>query len=323
MTSEALDIKKVIQIYGGFKKGVYKMSNVYRHFLIPKSPETGSPELELYYSPAEHYNGSLLCVPGICHGAWCFENFLEYFPKHGYDCYALSFRGYAGSKGYKRLNKYGLSEYSADIRSCITHCRSSRCDYKMKSKPFLLGHSMGGAVVQKYMGECEDTLSGAILFAPATVGGMNFWKTIGDAFSHKDLKIATCKALGCKVTDKKMYQSAFFNGRVPMEKIKKYNNHLQKESLRIIFKDLYKKYTDNDKVKLPVMIIGSVNDSYFPEKSLAITADVYGCTKGDMRKNFTTLPDLCHDMMLDKEWEKSAEAVLHFMEHNNPDSRES
>lgn len=169
---------------------------------------------------------------------------------------------------------------------------------------------MGGAVVQKYIGEYSDKLKGAILFAPATAGGMNRWKTIGDTMTKKNLRISALKSFGFTIKDEDMAVSAFFDGRIKsMEDIKRYNALLQKESAWITICDLYKKYTDNDSVSIPVSVIGSKADSYFPEESLKKTAEFYHTEP-------VILDELCHDMMLDPDWKKAAEAVLKFLEDN-------
>ena len=165
------------------------MSNTYKPFKIPVNPE-----LEVFYSKAKNgYKGCILCVPGICHGAWCFENFLTFFADNGYDCYALSFRGHAGSGGHENINKYRLSDYSDDVKKCIEFCKSEDCKYKMKSDPFLLGHSMGGAVVQKYIGDYSDEVKGMILFASATAKGMDFKQTNHKGYFYS-LEFILCNA---------------------------------------------------------------------------------------------------------------------------------
>jgi len=272
-------------------------------------------KLEVLYSlTTSQYKGCILCVHGVCHGAWCFENFLEFFPKYGFDCFALSFRGHSGSQGHEKLNEFGISDYSEDIKECINYCMSIK--KIMKSTPFILGHSMGGAVVQNYIGEHSDAVKGAILFAPATAGGMKKFKTFIDTyFLHKDLRIAAKKASGKEVTDKELFESAFFDKRVPMNDIRVYNKRLQIESKKITLEELYKSYTSNYSVNLPILVIGSYEDSYFPESSLNKTYTTY---KNSKNKNIELeiLPDLCHDMMLDPAWEKSANIVLKFMENN-------
>lgn len=281
------------------------MNNNYKSFKVPETPE-----LEVFYSQAKNdYKGCILCVHGICHGAWCFENFLTFFSNNGYDCYALSFRGHAGSAGYENLNKYRLSDYSDDVKRCIEYCKSEKCKYKMKSNPFLLGHSMGGAVVQKYIGEYPNTVKGAILFASATADRMKRCKTILDIIIKRKLRICAFKSLGVNISDKKIAVSAFFDNRITSkEDIKRYNKKLQKESRWITLWDLYKKYTNNYDIDIPIMVIGSEKDAYFPKKSLVKTVSYY------RHVSYELLKDLCHDMMLDPEWEKSARPVLCFME---------
>ena len=280
---------------------------------------SGTPRLEVFYGKAKKdYKGCILCIPGICHGAWCFENFLADFPESGYDCYALSLRGHAGSEGYDHLDDYGLSDFVDDVKRCIEFCKSKECAYPMRSTPFLLGHSMGGAVVQKYIGDYADTVSGAILFAPATAPKMNIVKTLFDTFVfHKNLHIAANKASGKKISDEDIRNSAFFDGRVSFRNAQKYNTFLQRESRKITQKDLFRPYTHNYIVNIPILVIGSYADSYFPEKSLEHTAKFYGCSTNDTRKQLKIVPDLCHDMMLDeKGWKESANAVSAFMENN-------
>lgn len=277
-------------------------------------------KLEVFYSlaPAESYKGCILCVPGICHGAWCFENFLKFFPDNGFDCFALSFRGHAGSMGHENLNKFGLSDYSEDIKECINYCLYEK--KVMKSIPFLLGHSMGGAVVQNFIGKYANNIKGAILFAPATAGGMGIFEQIKPIFSDglwNGIKILNLINKNKPVPTAVMKKSAFFSDRLSDEKIEYYNKLLHNESKKAI-SELGKAYTDNyNKDNIPVMVIGSYADAYFGKKSLKKTADSYKCLKDDTRKRLEILPDLCHDMMLDEEgWRESARVVLEFMESN-------
>lgn len=277
-------------------------------------------KLEVFYSltTSESYKGCILCVPGICHGAWCFENFLKFFPDNGFDCFALSFRGHAGSLGYENLNKFGLSDYSEDIKECINYCLNEK--KVMRSIPFLLGHSMGGAVVQNFIGKYANNIKGAILFAPATAGGMGIWEQIKPIFSDgimNGFKILDLINKNKQVSTDVMKNSAFFSNRVSDKKIEYYNKLLHNESKTAI-SELGKPYAKEpyNKEDIPVMVIGSYADAYFGEGSLTKTANAYNCFKNNTRKRLEILPDLCHDMMLDPEWEESARVVKEFMESN-------
>ena len=91
------------------------MTNKIKEIFVP-----GTQKLEVLCSETQKsYKGSILCVHGICHGAWCFEKFINYFSDNGYNCYALSLRGHGKSEGYNNINNYNLSDYSNDIKKSI------------------------------------------------------------------------------------------------------------------------------------------------------------------------------------------------------------
>ena len=76
--------------------------------------------------------------------------------------------------------------------------------------------------------------------------------------------------------------------------------------------DLYRNYSKNYKIDVPVFVIGSSADAYFPEESLKKTAQKYAEYKEPAYK---CLNYLCHDMMLDPKWKEPAELVRKFIEN--------
>lgn len=276
-----------------------------------------SPELKVRHQSANGSpKGSIIFVHGICHGAWCFENFMDFFSENGYECFALNLRGH-GDNNRKGLTFATLSQYESDVKKCVEYC----IDYCSKNgiieKPFLLGHSMGGAVVQKYIKNHFDNIKGLILFASATAKRMPYFKTLF-GLRKKNLRTAVLKAWGKEVSDEDIASSAFFDNRIEaMNDIARYNKLLHRESFVITLASLYLpyykgKYNGN----IPILTIGSKIDSYFPEESLIRTANVYDCTEENKEKQCIILDDLCHDMMLDPKWKKTAQYILKFMENN-------
>ncbi|MCI8328664.1 MAG: alpha/beta hydrolase [Oscillibacter sp.] len=261
----------------------------------------------------------IVFVHGICHGAWCWENFIDFFAEQGYQCYAVSLRGHGNSEGKENLNSFTLSDYVEDVKTVVDMCAT---------KPFLVGHSMGGAVVQQYIGKYSNTVQGAVLFAPATAPKMK----------HRDilplklnLIFATLIALERKFIFSKEFlaqHAAFFTGRDKnggkVQRVKDtsaYSRLLQPESKEILggfirAGDLDKAdYSDNYAVDIPVFVIGSYADQYFQQESLEQTASAYASNK---KTALVILKCLCHDMMLDdfepEAWKASAAPVLAFME---------
>lgn len=92
----------------------------------------------------------LLCVHGAWHAAWCWgEHFLPYFAQHGYHAYALSLRGHGSSDG--RIRGSRLADYLKDVRQAVE---------TLPGPPVLIGHSMGGFVVRKYLETYSDARGG-------------------------------------------------------------------------------------------------------------------------------------------------------------------
>ena len=126
----------------------------------------------------------IVFVHGICHGAWCWENYIEYFCGKGYDCYAFSLRGHWGS--YPAWNAT-ISDYVSDLDQIIS--------YIPNKKPVVVGHSMGGAIVQKYLELYPDKLSGIVLLASVPRNPIHPRKACGIGITTKILRlnIQLCK----------------------------------------------------------------------------------------------------------------------------------
>ena len=85
----------------------------------------------------------LLFVHGAWHAAWCWdEYFLNFFADKGYRALALSFRGHGGSSTDKPLRACSVADYVEDI-SVVAD--------SLPAPPVVIGHSMGGLIVQKYL----------------------------------------------------------------------------------------------------------------------------------------------------------------------------
>lgn len=183
---------------------------------------------------------------------------------------------------------------------------------------------MGGAVAQKYAGKNHDKLSGLILLASATAPRMPKLCTIIKTFLKPSLWRAFRKALGCNVSDKKLRESGFFTGSkdgIDEKDMALALENLENEAPCVLFSDLYKKYSDNYKLSCLVQVVGSKTDAYFPEPSLKKTAEHYRDAGtevqyyADTQKYYYAFDGICHDMMLDKQWESVAEVILEFIQN--------
>jgi len=242
--------------------------------------------------------GSILFAHGVCHDAWCWHNYLEYFSALGYDCYALSLRGHGQSEGREHLDQWGLSDYTTDVVEVIK---------SIGEKPLVVGHSMGGAITQKLIGEHESIIRAAVLLAPAVKDGLNL------AWKFKRFKGSVWKALQflrmlhhSGVDEKTLKNSLFLNNRLSSAEVMKLKPHIQVESRRAA-NDLSAPYTPNyGRANIPVMVIGSADDLLFPTEDLLKTATAYQIKP-------VILTGMCHDMMIDPDWKRGAVRIESFL----------
>ena len=109
----------------------------------------------------------LLLVHGSGHGSWCWENWMAVLPQRGWSAYALSLRNHPGSwpiEEKRFFTETTLEDYAADVRTVRAHI----------GRPcIVVGHSLGGITVQKYLAEQNAAgagEAGAILLTSAPPG---------------------------------------------------------------------------------------------------------------------------------------------------------
>lgn len=82
----------------------------------------------------------LLFVHGLGHAAWCWEQWMDAAAEAGHPAYAVSLSGHGASAG--ALRRATIGDYVDDV----LHTAAS-----LPRRPVLVGHSMGGLVVQRVL----------------------------------------------------------------------------------------------------------------------------------------------------------------------------
>ena len=94
---------------------------------------------------------TIVFVHGMCHGAWCWEEYLiPYFKKLGYDCIAVNLPGHETPGSTQRIS-YSLNEYVQALHQAVA---------KLDQPPIIIGHSMGGMILQRFLntGHCKKAI---------------------------------------------------------------------------------------------------------------------------------------------------------------------
>ncbi len=110
----------------------------------------------------------LLLVHGGCHGAWCWEPWLQALPGLGWEGYALSLRNHPGSVAVDAatfLTGLTVEDYADDVATVAAH---------IGRPSVVVGHSLGGIVAQCYAARRGPTPRPAALVLLASVppGGL-------------------------------------------------------------------------------------------------------------------------------------------------------
>jgi alpha-beta hydrolase superfamily lysophospholipase len=241
----------------------------------------------------------LIFIHGAAGGAWYFDNFLEYFSKKGYDSYAISLRGHGLSEGREHIDSYGLDDYVEDVKSLVK---------KLESKPILIGHSMGGAVVQKYMNNNQEDLTAAILLSSAEAGGIDKESPLGLFFSDavKFLRKIRKDYPEKRITIDQLLNETVFSNRFSEIELNEIKRKLTKESAQVK-KELLNPFIDDyKKIKIPVCVIGSKNDHIVTIDKTIKTANAFQVIP-------IFIDTVCHFLTIDPDWEDAAIALLSFI----------
>lgn len=252
-------------------------------------------ELELIEQEpvSEGHPTPILFIHGMWHAAWCWkEHFLPYFSGKGYKSYALSLRGHGGSEGRQRLRWTTLAEYVSDV---------DRVTNGMERPPVLVGHSMGGMIVQKYL-ESHEAPAGVLLASGSPKGVMA--ATIRVFLRHPAafLKANLTLSMYPVVSTERLAKEAFFSWDMSEENVRKYFEQLQDESYRAYLDMLGLNLPKPEKVKTRMLVLGAAQDAVISIKEVEATAQVYN-TEAEI------FPDMAHDMMLEHGWETVAERI--------------
>ena len=110
------------------------------------------------YTPQQRrFETPILMQHGMWHGAWCWQHWQELFAEWGWESHAISLPGHAGSPKQRPVYFCTLDYYLQFLKAEVE---------RLPRKPILMGHSMGGALVQWYLKYVGDDLPAAVLVAP-------------------------------------------------------------------------------------------------------------------------------------------------------------
>jgi pimeloyl-ACP methyl ester carboxylesterase len=242
----------------------------------------------------------LLFVHGAWHGAWCWDvNFLDFFADKGYRTLALSLRGHGTSPGPKPPHLATIADYVDDVASVAK---------SLPRPPIVVGHSLGGFVVQKYL-ESHDAPA-AVLVASAPPQGITWFMLRGARRHpmHMMRTLLTTKSLHGVGATPELTREHFYSRFTPEADVVRYTEPLVEEYAGRWFLDmLFLKLPRPARVSAPLLVLGAEHDVCFTQREVRDTARAYG-TEAEI------FSDMGHNMMLEPGWDTVARRIHTWLE---------
>jgi hypothetical protein len=244
--------------------------------------------------------GSLLLIHGACMGAWAWkDNFLPWFAAHGYDTYAISLRNHAGSEKQGKLRFKSIYEYVDDLRQAIK---------PLEGPVYLLGHSMGGFLVQHYFsGQVDPKVKKGVLLCASPAQGnfsvlLRLLQLVPLPFLKANLLLSWTPVFKSPANARKV----MFSPDYPEEKVLEVVKQMQDESFLAFLEMTALNLPNYKKIDRPLMVIGGESDVLISAKSTRKLAALLGVEP-------LMVPGGSHNIMLETGWDKLAARIDGFL----------
>ncbi len=239
----------------------------------------------------------LLFIHGAYTAAWCWEeHYLAWFAERGFSAHALSLSGHGGSRGRERLDSLAIADYVGDVAEAVA---------TLPAPPVLIGHSMGGFVVQKYL-EGHAAPAAVLMCAVPPQGLMA--SAFGLMFGKPGLMTDLNRLMGGGQVALETLREALFAQPVGTDDLKRYYRYAQPESHRALWDmTLFDLPSPRCMRGVPLLVLGGEFDHLVPASLVEMTARTYGVEA-------EIFAGLGHGLMLERDWELPARRIAHWLE---------
>ncbi len=228
----------------------------------------------------------LLFIHGAYAGAWCWdEHFLPYFAGLGYACHALSLSGHGGSRGRSHLDSLCINDYIDDVAEVVA---------QLPLPPVLIGHSMGGFVVQKYLE--QHPAAAAVLMCSVPPQGL-MASAFGLMFQKPGMLRDLNSLMGGGRVSVETLREALFAQPLAAEDLLRYLHLSQPESHRAIWDMTLFNLPHPSRLKdTRLLVLGAELDHLIPPSLVEMTARTYSVES-------EIFPGMGHGLMLERDWQ--------------------
>jgi pimeloyl-ACP methyl ester carboxylesterase len=238
----------------------------------------------------------LLFVHGGWHGAWCWENFLDYFADAGYRAVALSLRGHGNSPTTKPLPKVSIADYLEDVGSVAD---------ELGGAPVLIGHSLGGFVIQRYL-EDHRAPAAVLVGSVPPQGVLNLALRVWRRRPSMTMESWSDPTLLKFLATPALTREYLFCADTPEVIVESCMQRAGAESVRAAMTDPIVRRVRTRRVTTPILVLGAEHDGFVSVRNVRATARAY-------RTEPEFFP-MGHNMMLEPGWADVAGRIRGWLE---------
>jgi pimeloyl-ACP methyl ester carboxylesterase len=232
---------------------------------------------------------AILLVHGAWHGPWCWDRFAARLAERGHDVRAVRLRGHDQRRG--RI-WHRVRGYVDDVTIAAAG---------LAEAPVLVGHSLGGLVVQKYL-ERHRAAGGVLLASIPPSGSIGITARIAVrhpvVFAKANLSLSLRPLIGTPA----LVRELFFTVDTPEPIVDECGARLQDESYLAYLDTLAFVLARPRRVAAPMLVLGAERDGIITVNEVRRTARAYGI-------GAEIFSGIGHDMMLDAGWERVADRI--------------
>jgi pimeloyl-ACP methyl ester carboxylesterase len=249
------------------------------------------------YPVGSQHPTPILFIHGMFHGAWCWDvHFLDYFAQHGFASHAVSLRGHGKSEGRENLRWTRIADYVEDLTNAVR---------QLPVSPILIGHSLGGFVVQKYL-EDHEAPGAVLLSSPPPSGLLATALRVARRHPLVFAKVNLTLRLQPVIATPQLAREAFFSSDFEDEELVSYWKQMQDESYMAFLDMVALDRPEPAKVKAPLLVVGVARDNMLDPREIEATASAYN-TQAEI------IPDVAHNSMLERRWQSVSDRILSWL----------
>jgi pimeloyl-ACP methyl ester carboxylesterase len=244
--------------------------------VLPDEPDPGKPPL--------------LFVHGAWHGAWCWqEHWMPAAAAQGWRTYAVSLRGHGDSARPEHFALATLRHFQHDVLQAIT---------QLPEPPVLVGHSMGGAVVQGVLERYRSAPAGVLVASLPPGHGLG----VVPSLLRHDPKMLAQALTGREVTPN---PSTLYGPEMDPSEAQRHIDRLGDEAWWASQQVVLPRRTPD--VRAPLLVLGGERDRLVSPRAVIRTARTYGTQARLFR-------GMGHQLMLEPDWKAVLDVTLGWLE---------